>query len=144
MENSSHVHLTSFFSKIFVNNRMSLIYSFCKSWSRTVEGCWNYCMQKQRAESHIFLCVCLFWRKNTKFYHNIIEPSPVMRWQKFVSKDLRCNSFGVTRWKFLKSWVSLRFSILSKWCLTLRHSMNIDRFYFYGDTAISAPSLNGT
>ena len=124
---------------------MSWIHSFCKSWSRTVEGCWNYCMQKQRAESHIFLCVCLFWWKITKFYRNKIELSPVVWRKNLRQKTSNVTFFRVTRWRFLKRWVSPRFSILSKWCLTLRESMKIERFFFfYGDTAISAPSLNGS
>ena len=68
-------------------NWMSWKHSFCKSWSRTVEGCWNYCMQKQRAESHIFLCVCLFRQKITKFYHISIGPSLVV-WQKKLCQKI--------------------------------------------------------
>ena len=72
-----------------------------------------------------------FLMKINKFYRNTIEPSPVVWRKNWRQKTSNVAFFRVTRWRFLKRWVSQRFSILSKWCLTLRESMKIERFFFF-------------
>ena len=67
-----------------------------------------------------FCAYTIYYLPNTIFYHQKIEPSPTVKWQKLLSNTLAYNSFGVVRLRFQKSLVSTRFSILSKWCLTLR------------------------